>query len=52
MAFDDQPRIWTGEDVFTEDVPQDIASTDLTVVDETPQLPSVEEQIDIIQLKV
>ena len=47
MAFDDQPRIWTGEDVFTEDVPQDIASTDLTIVDE-PQLPSVEEQVNII----
>lgn len=45
MAFDDQPRIWTGEDVFTE---EETATTDLTVVDETPQLPSVEEQVNII----
>lgn len=46
--FDDQPKIWTGDDVFTDEIPQDTSSTDLTLVDETPQLPSVEEQIDII----
>ena len=45
--FDDQPRIWTGEDVFTEDT-IDETSTDLTVIDETPQLPSVEEQETIV----
>lgn len=44
--FDDQPKIWTGEDVFGDDVIEQ--STDLVTVDETPQLPSVEEQIDII----
>lgn len=31
--FDDQPRIWTGEDVFTEEITED-TSTDLTVIDE------------------
>lgn len=45
MAFDDQPRIWTGEDVFTE---EETTTTDLAIVDETPQLPSVEEQVNII----
>lgn len=44
--FDDQPKIWTGDDILEEDVKEQ--STDLTLVDETPQLPSVEEQIDII----
>ena len=44
-GFDDQPRIWTGEDVFTE---EETTSTDLIVIDETPQLPSVEEQVNII----
>ena len=38
-GFDDLPRIWTGEDVFTE---EETTSTDLIVIDETPQLPSVE----------
>ena len=46
--FDDQPKIWTGDDVFVDDIPQEDVSTDLTVVDETPQLPTVEEQITII----
>lgn len=45
--FDDQPRIWTGDDVFTEDN-QPQPNTDIVVVDETPQLPSVEEQEEII----
>lgn len=47
MAFDDQPRIWNGdsEEFVLGDIPE---STDLTVVDETPQLPSVEEQVNII----
>lgn len=46
-GFDDQPRIWTGDDVFTEENTED-TSTDLTVIDETPQLPSVEEQENIV----
>ena len=46
-GFDDQPRIWTGDDVFTEENTED-ASTDLTVIDETPQLPTVEEQENIV----
>ena len=45
--FDDQPRIWTGEDVFTEDTVEE-TGTDLTTIDETPQLPSVEEQENIV----
>ena len=45
--FDDQPRIWTGDDVFTEDN-QPQPNTNIVVVDETPQLPSVEEQEEII----
>ena len=49
--FDDQPKIWTGDDVFTEDVPEitEEQGTDLTVVDETPQLPSLEEQESIVK---
>ena len=46
--FDDQPKIWTGDDVFTEEI-QEETSTDLTIVDETPQLPSVEEQVSIVE---
>lgn len=46
MAFDDQPRIWTGEEDFIENNLEE-QTTNLTVVDEPP-LPSVEEQIDII----
>lgn len=45
--FDDQPKIWTGEDVFTEDVVEE-TGTDLTTIDDTPQLPTVEEQVNII----
>ena len=46
--FDDQPKIWTGDDVFTDDV-VDETSTDLTIVDDTPQLPSLEEQESIVK---
>ena len=46
--FDDQPKIWTGDDVFTEDVIEE-TSTDLTTVDDTPQLPSLEEQANIVK---
>lgn len=48
--FDDQPKIWTGDDVFTEDNIQEVdeTSTDLAIVDETPQLPSLEEQESIV----
>lgn len=48
--FDDQPKIWTGDDVFTEDNIQEVdeTSTDLVIVDETPQLPSLEEQESIV----
>lgn len=46
--FDDQPRIWTGEDVFEEGVVEEI-STELTTIDETPQLPSLEEQETIVK---
>lgn len=46
--FDDQPKIWTGDDVFTEDVIEE-TSTDLTTVDDTPQLPSLEEQTNIVK---
>lgn len=48
--FDDQPKIWTGDDVFTEDNIQEVdeTSTDLAIVDETPQLPSLEEQENIV----
>ena len=45
--FDDQPKIWTGDDILEENVIPE-QSTDLMTIDETPQLPSVEEQIDII----
>lgn len=48
--FDDQPKIWTGDDIFTEDNIQEVdeTSTDLAIVDETPQLPSLEEQESIV----
>lgn len=48
--FDDQPKIWTGDDVFTEDNIQEVdeTPTDLVIVDETPQLPSLEEQESIV----
>ena len=48
--FDDQPKIWTGDDVFTEDDIQEVdeTSTDLATVDETSQLPSLEEQESIV----
>lgn len=45
--FDDQPKIWTGDEVFTEPTEDEI--TDLTIVDETPQLPSLEEQETLVQ---
>lgn len=47
-GLDDQPRIWTGDDVFVDEIPEE-TGTDLTVVDETPQLPSVEEQASIVE---
>lgn len=46
--FDDQPKIWTGDDVFTEEV-ADETSTDLAIIDDTSQLPSPEEQADIVK---
>ena len=48
--FNDQPKIWTGDDVFTEDNIQEVdeTSTDLAIVDETPQLPSLNEQESIV----
>ncbi len=45
--LDDQPKIWTGDDVFTDEITED-TSTDLTIVDDTPQLPSLEEQANIV----
>ena len=45
--FDDQPKIWTGDEVFTEPTEDEV--TDLTIVDETPQLPSLEEQETLVQ---
>lgn len=45
--FDDQPRIWTEENDFVLEVPEE-TGTDLTLVDDTPQLPSVEEQENIV----
>jgi len=48
MPYDDQPRIWTGDDVFTEEIPEE-SVTDLTIVDDTPQLPSVEEQEALVK---
>ena len=47
-GLDDQPRIWTGDDVFVDEIPEE-TSTDLTVIDETPQLPSLEEQASIVE---
>ena len=46
--FDDQPKIWTGDDVFVDEIPEE-TGTDLTIVDETPQLPSLEEQASIVK---
>ncbi len=46
--FDDQPKIWTGDDVFVDEIPEE-TGTDLTTVDETPQLPSLEEQVSIVK---
>ena len=45
--FDDQPKIWTGDDVFVDEAVEE-TSTDLTIVDDTPQLPSLEEQTNIV----
>lgn len=47
-GLDDQPRIWTGDDVFVDEIPEE-TGTDLTTVDETPQLPSLEEQASIVK---
>ena len=46
--LDDQPRIWTGdeEEFVLGDIPE--TSTDLTVVDDTPAFPTVEEQANIV----
>ena len=46
--LDDQPKIWTGDDVFTDEVVNE-TSTDLSIVDDTPQLPSLEEQESIVK---
>lgn len=45
--FNDQPRIWTGDDIFVDETLEE-TSTNLTVIDEIPQLPSVEEQETIV----
>lgn len=45
--FDDQPKIWTGDDIFADEITEE-TSTDLTLIDDTPQLPSLEEQADIV----
>ena len=47
-GLDDQPRIWTGDDVFTDEI-QPEQTTDLAIIDETPQLPTVEEQENIVK---
>ena len=47
--LDDQPKIWTGdeEEFVLGDIPE-TSTTDLTVVDDTPALPTVEEQANIV----
>lgn len=45
--FDDQPKIWTGDDVFTDEITPE-QNTDLAIIDETPKLPTLEEQEDIV----
>ena len=45
--IDDQPKIWTGDDVFANEIPQETTTTDITVVEEPP-LPSLEEQESIV----
>lgn len=45
--FDDQPKIWTGDDVFTDEIEPE-QNTELVVIDETPKLPTLEEQEDIV----
>ena len=45
--FDDQPKIWTGDDVFTNEITPE-QNTDLAIIDETPKLPTLEEQEDIV----
>lgn len=45
--FDDQPKIWTGDDVFTDEITPE-QTTDLAIIDETPKLPTLEEQEDIV----
>jgi len=47
-GLDDQPRIWTGDDVFTDEITPEQAN-ELMVVDDTPQLPSLEEQESIVK---
>lgn len=47
-GLDDQPRIWTGDDVFVDEILEE-TGTDLTTIDETPQLPSLEEQASIVE---
>lgn len=46
-GLDDQPRIWTGDDVFTDEIEPE-QTTELAVIDETPKLPTLEEQEDIV----
>ena len=45
--FDDQPKIWTGDDVFTDEIIPE-QTTDLAIIDEAPKLPTLEEQEDIV----
>lgn len=45
--FDDQPKIWTGDDIFTDEITPE-QTTDLAIIDETPKLPTLEEQEDIV----
>ena len=45
--LDDQPKIWTGDDVFVDDMPQEMPGTDIATIEEAP-LPSLEEQENIV----
>ena len=47
-GLDDQPRIWNGDDVFTDEITPE-QPNELMVVDDTPQLPSLEEQENIVK---
>jgi len=45
--IDDQPKIWTGDDVFVDEIPEEIPGTDIATIEEPP-LPSLEEQESIV----